>query len=560
MISLGSITVARESSVYEARRKVRQVVEKLTGDPLVATRLATAASELARGMARGEGAGRIDAAVRRGNGGASFVLSAVSGAPLPDLERVNGFFDEVRRPDDSEQDHVLECTFRLPDSASVDGGSIARLKEIVEEKGRDELLWEIGMKNEELQESLDNLKRTRSAKERMESELNIGREIQMSMLPLSFPAFPDRSDFDVYATLAPAREVGGDFYDLFLIDDQHFCFGVGDVSGKGVPAALFMAVTKTLIKSRAANDLSPASILSHVNTELSRHNDACMFVTIFLAILDLESGRMVYTNAGHNPPYIKRTTGDLVRLDSRHGPILGAKTGLAYGEDRVQLQPDDLVFLYTDGVTEAMNAPEELYTEARLRGLLESSRLDSVEEAVRVMVDDVWDYQGDAEQADDVTVLAASWLGQEDAGEHRLQLTVTNQPEEIDRVNEAFTAFAGSHDLPKEVRRKMSLVFDELLNNIISYAYEDEGEHLIEVTASVLGRRLVVTLTDDGRAFNPFDQEAPDTGVSLDDREIGGLGVHLVKSLMDSVVYERRGMKNVLTLEKALASEEAPDH
>jgi sigma-B regulation protein RsbU (phosphoserine phosphatase) len=305
-----------------------------------------------------------------------------------------------------------------------------------------------------------------------------------------------------------------------------------------------MAVTKTLIKSRAANDLSPASILSHVNTELSRHNDACMFVTIFLAILDLESGRMVYTNAGHNPPYIKRTTGDLVRLDSRHGPILGAKTGLAYGEDRVQLQPDDLVFLYTDGVTEAMNAPEELYTEARLRGLLESSRLDSVEEAVRVMVDDVWDYQGDAEQADDVTVLAASWLGQEDVGEHRLQLTVANQPEEIDRVNEAFTAFAGSHDLPKEVRRKMSLVFDELLNNIISYAYEDEGEHLIEVTASVLGRRLVVTLTDDGRAFNPFDQEAPDTGVSLHDREIGGLGVHLVKSLMDSVVYERRGMKS----------------
>jgi sigma-B regulation protein RsbU (phosphoserine phosphatase) len=558
MIPLGGIAIVQPSSVFEARSKVRQAIETLTGDPLAATRLATAASELARAVARSGGGGRIEAGLDRGDRGGRFILSAVSTGPLGEVETVGGFFDTVDRPSSPESEHVVEFAARLRDGISFDESMVARLRNIVEEKGRDELLWEIGMKNQELQESLDNLKRTRSAKERMESELNIGREIQMSMLPLSFPAFPNRTDFDVHATLEPAREVGGDFYDLFLIDDQHFCFGVGDVSGKGVPAALFMAVTKTLVKSRAANDLSPASILSHVNTELSRHNDACMFVTIFQAILDLDNGRMVYTNAGHNPPYIKRAGGELVRLDQRHGPVLGAQGGLAYREDHVELGPGDRVLLYTDGVTEAMNAAEDLYTEARLKALLEASPLASPEEAVRVMVDDVWAFQGDAEQADDVTVLAASWQGRREQAEHLLQLEVKNRPEEIDRVNEAFNEFAHRHELAKDVRRKMNLVFDELLNNIISYAYEDEEEHTIEVTASLLEGRLVVTVTDDGRAFNPFAEESPDTGLALEDRPVGGLGVHLVKSLMDRAVYERHGTRNVVTLEKNLAPGGAP--
>jgi sigma-B regulation protein RsbU (phosphoserine phosphatase) len=133
----------------------------------------------------------------------------------------------------------------------------------------------------------------------MEDELNVGREIQMSMLPLIFPPYPRRNDFDVHAALVPAREVGGDFYDFFLIDEDRFCFCIGDVSGKGVPAALFMAVTKTLIESRARNDSSPASILTHVNNEISRHNEACMFVTLVLGILDLRTGELSFSNAGH---------------------------------------------------------------------------------------------------------------------------------------------------------------------------------------------------------------------------------------------------------------------
>jgi sigma-B regulation protein RsbU (phosphoserine phosphatase) len=404
-----------------------------------------------------------------------------------------------------------------------------------------------------LQESLDNLRRTRSAKERMESELNIGREIQMSMLPLSFPAFPHRSDFDVHAALHPAREVGGDFYDLFLIDDNHFCFCVGDVSGKGVPAALFMAVTKTLIKSRAANDLSPASILSHVNTELAQRNESCMFVTVFLGILDLQRGELSYSNAGHNPPYLKRSSGELIRIDQRHGPIIGAAEGLAYKQDRVDLSTGDLVFLYTDGVTEAMNAGNELYTEERLKNLLSARTFSSVEEAVQAGIDDVWAFQGNAEQADDVTVLSVFYAGRtEEIDSHRLELKIVNRLEEIARVSDAINSFAERHGLDPKTRRQLNVVFDELLNNTISYGYEDEDEHEIELTIAVSGGRLYATISDDGKPFNPFDSVAPDTDLAVEDRPIGGLGVHLVRNVMDRVSYERRGANNVVLLEKQL--------
>jgi sigma-B regulation protein RsbU (phosphoserine phosphatase) len=362
----------------------------------------------------------------------------------------------------------------------------------------------------ELIQSIDSLKSTTAVKERMEGELSIARDIQMSMLPLTFPAFPERQDFTVYAQLHPAREVGGDFYDFFFGDDQKFFLCVADVSGKGVPSALFMAVTKTLIKSRAATDFSPASILSHVNSDLSRSNESCMFVTIFLAVLDVATGRLIYTNAGHNPPYIKRADGELVRLDSRHGPVIGAVEGIAYREDEEVLGPEDVLLMYTDGVT-----------------------------------------------ADDVTVLAVSYQGVSARGEiGHLDLKVTNRLEEIGRVNEGFNDFAGRHGVPEGDRRRINLIFDELLNNIITYAFDDDEEHTIDVAVSLERDRLIVTVADDGRPFNPFGRIPPETDLPVDDREIGGLGLHLVKKVMDEVTYERLGTKNVATLIKNVELED----
>lgn len=417
----------------------------------------------------------------------------------------------------------------------------------------------VTMENE-LTRSVDDLKSTTAVKERMQGELNIARDIQMSMLPLTFPAFPDRQDFTVYAKLQPAREVGGDFYDFFFGDDQRFFMCIADVSGKGVPSALFMAVTKTLIKSRAATDFSPASILSHVNTDLSRSNESCMFVTIFLAVLDIETGRMTYSNAGHNPPYIKRTDGDLVRLDNRHGPVIGAVEGIAYREDEEQLDPGDLFLMFTDGVTEAMDIDDALYGEDRLKNLLSQKEFDSAEHMVEAVADDVWVHQGEAEQADDVTILAISYQGQSERGEiGHLDLDVRNQPTEIIRVNEGFNAFAGEYGIPDGDRRRINLVFDELLNNVISYAFDDEGEHVINVKISLEVNRLVVTIADDGRPFNPFGRIPPETDLPVDDRELGGLGLHLVKNVMDEVMYERLGTKNVATLIKKVDLQSEPD-
>ena len=162
----------------------------------------------------------------------------------------------------------------------------------------------------------------------MQVELNFAREIQMSMLPLIFPAFPNRKEFSIFATLHPAREVGGDFYDFFFIDNEHFCFVIGDVSGKGAPGALLMAVSNTLIKPRAMDDNIPASILTHVNNELSQDNKSSMFVTVFLCIMDVRTGEILYSNAGHTPPYIKRNNGSIEKLDAFHGPVIGAMSGL----------------------------------------------------------------------------------------------------------------------------------------------------------------------------------------------------------------------------------------
>jgi PAS domain S-box-containing protein len=254
------------------------------------------------------------------------------------------------------------------------------------------------------------------ANKRMGDELNIGREIQMSMIPLKFPPFPDHDEFSIYAALEPAREVGGDFYDYYFLDEEQFCFCIGDVSGKGVPAALFMAMAKTLIKSRAADDRSTASIITHVNDELSENNKSCMFVTLFAGILNVQTGELLYTNAGHNPPYIRRRDGTLQPLDQRHGPAVAAMEGMVYKEERESLEPGDLLFLYTDGVTEAMDVDHHLFSDDRLKDLLASLETNDADTAVDHAMSAVRAFEGEAEQADDITVLGLRYQGKpEDA-------------------------------------------------------------------------------------------------------------------------------------------------
>ena len=224
-----------------------------------------------------------------------------------------------------------------------------------------------------LNESIEHLKETTAAKERIESELQIAHEIQMSMVPKIFPPFPDRSEFDIFAALVPAKEVGGDLYDFFFIDDDHLCFAVGDVSGKGVPASLFMAVTKTLFRATAGNGGTPGEILARLNTDICRDNESCMFVTFFCGILNIRTGQVDYSNGGHNPPYYLHRDG-VSPLENFGGISLGLVEQSPYASGRMVLRPGEALLLYTDGVTEAMDLSKTLYSDERLEQFLGTNR------------------------------------------------------------------------------------------------------------------------------------------------------------------------------------------
>jgi len=258
-----------------------------------------------------------------------------------------------------------------------------------------------------------NLTKTTAVKERIESELSIAREIQMDILPKLFPAFPERDEFDIFAFIEPAREVGGDLYDFFFIDDNHFCFLVGDVSGKGVPAAFFMAVTKTLLKVVAERGLEPGEIFVKVNNDLAEKNDSCMFATLFLAILDVKTGNIRYANAGHNPPLLILTSGSVEWIPSVCEPMVGAMQDIEYTTGTMTLNHGDTLFLYTDGVTEAMNHNHDLYSDERLFETISLKPKASSMEMVMHVNDTILSFADGAEQSDDITMLALKYCKNE---------------------------------------------------------------------------------------------------------------------------------------------------
>jgi sigma-B regulation protein RsbU (phosphoserine phosphatase) len=379
--------------------------------------------------------------------------------------------------------------------------------------------------------------------QRMQDELNVARDIQLSMVPTTFP---QDEAVDVYATLKPAREIGGDFYDAFMLDNESLCLCVGDVSGKGAPAALFMAMTKTLIKSYASSDLSTASIMTRVNDELCEGNDENLFVTVFLAILNIHTGELRFTNAGHNYPYLIKEDKSLVTLNQKHGPIVAAMDGLVYKEDLINLDKFDTLFLYTDGVTEAMNNEEELYGEKRLENFLTEHNCKDVKTSVDLLMKDIYTYENSSDQTDDITVLSCFYSGQSVL--ESLNISIENQLDNIRLISESFDTFCEENQISSSVNQKVNLSVDDLVNNIISYGYKDNKVHTIELEFKCLKHELIIIIEDDAIPFNPFDGCTDNTHLSIEEREIGGLGIHLVKNLMDSCQYQRKANKNVVVL------------
>jgi len=334
------------------------------------------------------------------------------------------------------------------------------------------------------------------------------------------------------------------------------------VSGNGVPAALFTAMTKIMVKTRAASDPSPASIVTHVNDALSADNDSCMFVTLYLGILNLRDGTLLTTNAGHNPPLLKRRDGQFEWLTAKDGPLVGPMPGIAFKETTTQLGPGDELFLYTDGVTEADNRRRELFGNDRLKTVLAKSRAVSVVDRLGEVMNAVRAFAGEAPQADDITMLGLRYHGvtPSDVAARVFRQTMPNQLMAIPDLQMAFEQHVGQWEGAKPLIPTLNMALDDLLNNVVQYAFpNDPTEHHIEVEGEVRDAWVILTITDDGIPFNPLTVAPPDLSLLLHEREIGGLGIHLVRSMFDEVTYHRNVARNVLTVKKKLVSKaEAP--
>lgn len=258
---------------------------------------------------------------------------------------------------------------------------------------------------EELERYIENLSAITAEKERIGAELGVATQIQASMLPCIFPAFPDRPEFDIFASMTPAKEVGGDFYDFFLVDDDHLALVIADVSGKGVPAALFMVIAKTLLKNCAQTGASPKAVLEKVNNQLCENNEAEMFVTVWLGILEISTGRLTAANAGHEYPALKRADGAYELVQDKHGFVLAGMEGSRYREYELKLEPGDTLFVYTDGVAEATDAHDQLYGTDRMLTALNSHKNALPEELLPSLKADIDAFVGGAPQFDDITML-----------------------------------------------------------------------------------------------------------------------------------------------------------
>ena len=247
-------------------------------------------------------------------------------------------------------------------------------------------------------------------KERIGAELSVATEIQTSMLPSVFPAFPQYKEFDIFASMTPAKEVGGDFYDFFLIDDNHVALVIADVSGKGIPAALFMVVSKTLIKNCMMAKLTPSKVLEEVNNQLCEDNNAQMFVTAWIAVYEISTARLTASNAGHEYPYIKRNNGDFELYKDKHGFVLGGMENLKFSEYTIQLNRGDKLFVYTDGVVEAMNSSNKLYGKNRTIQVLNKNKDNRSKEILTRVKADIDLFAGEVPQFDDITMLGLEIL------------------------------------------------------------------------------------------------------------------------------------------------------
>jgi len=379
---------------------------------------------------------------------------------------------------------------------------------------------------------------------KINSELSIAKSIQTASLPNVFPPFPKRTEFDIYASMDAAKEVGGDFYDFFFINENEFMFLIADVSGKGVPAALFMMTVKTLINNIAQIVLNPKELIKKINNKVCEINKQGFFVTMLACIVNINSGKMSIINCGHNPPLLKKKGGNYEFLKLTSNFPIGIFDDAEFEISEITMSPGDLIYTYTDGVTEATRVDNEVYGEERLYDCLNNIEEETPDIIMQKVKTSIQQYTESAPQSDDITMLTFKYLGQQN------NIKTFKQEAKIENYKAFYTWI---HETCKEwnintnITNKLDMCAEEIFANITFYAYP-EKTGMIEAELKNSDGNIILVFKDDGIKYNPLERPDPNINLPPEQRPLGGLGIFMTKKMTDNIFYQRENNKNILTL------------
>ena len=423
--------------------------------------------------------------------------------------------------------------------------------------------------SDDINSTVSTLKRyIAEAAARIDKELEYAKQIQLSALPTNFP---QDEDFGIYAQMIAAKEVGGDFYDFYKLSDSTVAFLAADVSGKGIPAAMFMMTAKTIIKDLAESGIPVNDIFTKANEKLCENNESGMFVTAWMGILDVNTGRLQFANAGHNPPLLKRADGSFEYLKTRAGFVLAGMEGIRYRIGELELSPGDRLFLYTDGVPEATDVDNRLYGEDRLLDFMNKNSSVNANALLPALKANIDEFVGEAPQFDDITMLMLDYKIDQ-GGEHMTNKKFEAKIEALSDVLDFVGETLEKYECPMKVQTALCVAIEEIFVNVARYAYKNNGEPAIsdggadkDVNSAASGgdvtlgigfdeasRTVTFCISDGGVPFDPLKKPDPDVTLSADEREIGGLGIFITKKTMDSVEYAYENGKNILTMTKKI--------
>ena len=419
-----------------------------------------------------------------------------------------------------------------------------------------QLSHSFGNMQQSLVKYIEELKDTTAQKASIESDLRIASDIQMGMLPENFPTRADRDDVQIYASLTPAKEVGGDLFDFYFRDEKLF-FCIGDVSGKGVPASLFMAVTRSIFRTVSAHESMPDRIMTTINKTIADMNKRNMFVTLFVGVLDLPTGRLHYCNAGHDAPLLVGVGVGELPCDSNI-PV-GFMPQWDYSLQEAQIFPGTTIFLFTDGLTEAMDANDAQFQIERINDVAARALANQQQEPrqlIEQMTNAVHRFVGDAEQSDDLTMMGIQYIRPQSDIRMRKSIVLPNDIQEVPKLTDFVGEVCEEMGFDEMTTKQMKLAIEEAVVNVMNYAYPSGQRGDVTIEAASNDTRLKFTIIDSGKPFDPTVQADVDTTLPASERRIGGLGIHLVRQIMDSINYERMDSLNILTLRKNVKKEE----